>query len=93
MLNLLLTLAVAASPQTKPATNTKCPVLGGKVTEKSKTVAVRARSTPLLRRLRHHAAEEPGQVPGEGRHAQEREEVAGAGCAPAPEWGQGYNEG
>jgi len=41
MLNLLLSLAMTASPQAKPATNTKCPVLGGKVTEKSKTVAVR----------------------------------------------------
>jgi YHS domain-containing protein len=47
MLNLLLTLAVAASPQTKPATNTKCPVLGGKVTEKSKTVAVRGQEYRL----------------------------------------------
>ncbi len=41
MLNLLLAVAVTAAPQAKPATNTKCPVLGGKVTEKSKTVVVR----------------------------------------------------
>lgn len=41
MLNLLLTLAVTAAPQAKPAANAKCPVLGGKVSEKSKTVAVR----------------------------------------------------
>lgn len=41
MLNLLLTLAIAASPEAKPATNTVCPVLGLKVTEKSKTVVVR----------------------------------------------------
>lgn len=41
MLNLLLTLAVTAAPQAKPAVNAKCPVLGGKVSEKSKTVAVR----------------------------------------------------
>ena len=39
----LLALAVLAAPQAKPApaTNTACPVLGGKVTEKSKTVVVR----------------------------------------------------
>jgi len=47
MLNLLLTLAMTASPQAKPATNTKCPVLGGKVTEKSKTVAVRGQEYRL----------------------------------------------
>jgi YHS domain-containing protein len=47
MLNLLLTLAVAASPQAKPATNTKCPVLGGKVTGTSKTVAVRGQEYRL----------------------------------------------
>ncbi|WP_257309918.1 hypothetical protein [Geothrix fuzhouensis] len=47
MLNLLLTLAIAASPQAKPATNTKCPVLGGKVSEKSKTVAVRGQEYRL----------------------------------------------
>ena len=41
MLNLLLTLAIAASPEAKPATNTVCPVQGLKVTEKSKTVVVR----------------------------------------------------
>lgn len=47
MLNLLLTLAMTASPQAKPATNTKCPVLGGKVTEKSKTVVVRGQEYRL----------------------------------------------
>jgi YHS domain-containing protein len=47
MLNLLLTLAMTASPQAKPATNAKCPVLGGKVTEKSKTVAVRGQEYRL----------------------------------------------
>lgn len=47
MLNLLLTLAMAASPQAKPATNTKCPVLGGKVSEKSKTVVVRGQEYRL----------------------------------------------
>ena len=47
MLNLLLTLAVAATPHAKPATNTKCPVLGGKVTEKSKTVVVRGQEYRL----------------------------------------------
>jgi len=47
MLNILLTLAMTASPQAKPATNTKCPVLGGKVTEKSKTVAVRGQEYRL----------------------------------------------
>lgn len=41
MLNLLFALAVTASPQVKSATNTACPVLGGKVSEQSKTVAVR----------------------------------------------------
>jgi YHS domain-containing protein len=43
MLTPLLALAVLAAPATKPvpATNTLCPVLGGKVTEKSKTVVVR----------------------------------------------------
>jgi hypothetical protein len=41
----LLALALLATPTVKPtpATNTTCPVLGGKVTEKSKTVAVRGR--------------------------------------------------
>ena len=45
MLAPLLALAVLAAPATKPvpATNTSCPVLGGKVSEKSKTVAVRGR--------------------------------------------------
>lgn len=41
MLNLLFALALAASPEAKPATNVVCPVQGLKVTEKSKTVVVR----------------------------------------------------
>ena len=43
MLAPLLSLVILAAPAAKPlpATNTKCPVLGGKVTEKSPTVAVR----------------------------------------------------
>lgn len=41
MLNLLLTLALAVTPQAKPATNTVCPVLGEKVTAKSPIVVVR----------------------------------------------------
>ena len=42
MLAPLLALSILAAPAAKPvaATNTKCPVLGGKVTEKSKTVVV-----------------------------------------------------
>ena len=49
MLTPLLSLALLAAPGTKPApaTNTACPVLGGKVTEKSKTVAVRGREYRL----------------------------------------------
>ncbi|MFN7958574.1 MAG: hypothetical protein U0P46_09665 [Holophagaceae bacterium] len=45
----LLTLALLAAPGAKPApaTNTACPVLGGKVSEKSKTVAVRGREYRL----------------------------------------------
>ena len=43
MLAPLLALAVLATPAPKPATNTICPVLGGKVSEKSKTVVVRDR--------------------------------------------------
>ena len=45
MLAPLLSLALLAAPGAKPApaTNATCPVLGGKVTEKSKTVAVRGR--------------------------------------------------
>jgi YHS domain-containing protein len=41
----LFALVLLAAPATKPipATNTACPVLGGKVTEKSKTVVVRGR--------------------------------------------------
>ena len=41
MLNLFLTLALAAAPQAKPATNTICPVQGDKVTTKSPVVVVR----------------------------------------------------
>ncbi|HEY3271257.1 MAG TPA: hypothetical protein VGJ89_08610 [Geothrix sp.] len=41
MINLLVALALAASPEVKPATNEICPVLGLKVTAKSKTVVIR----------------------------------------------------
>ena len=41
MLAPLLSLFILAAPAAKPATNTICPVLGGKVSEKSKTVVVR----------------------------------------------------
>ncbi len=43
MLATLLSLSILAAPAAKPApaTNAACPVLGGKVTEKSKTVVVR----------------------------------------------------
>jgi YHS domain-containing protein len=41
MINLLFALALTASPESKPATNIVCPVLGQKVTTKSKTIAVR----------------------------------------------------
>ena len=49
MLTPLLSLALLAAPNAKPApaTNTTCPVLGGKVTDKSKTVAVRGREYRL----------------------------------------------
>jgi hypothetical protein len=40
MFNLMLTLALAATPGAKPAVNAVCPVQGLKVTEKSKTVVV-----------------------------------------------------
>ena len=45
MLAPFLSLMILAAPATKPvpASNAVCPVLGGKVTEKSKTVAVRGR--------------------------------------------------
>lgn len=45
MLAPLLALSILAAPAAKPApaTNTACPVLGGKVGEKSKTVVVRDR--------------------------------------------------
>jgi len=41
MLTLLITAALVATPQAKPATNTKCPVGGDKVTAKSQKVVVR----------------------------------------------------
>ncbi len=47
---LFLTVALVASPSTdtpKPATNTKCPVMGGKVNEKSPTVVVRGQTYKL----------------------------------------------
>ncbi len=49
MLAPLLALAVLAAPAAKPlpATNTTCPVLGGKVTASSKTVVVRGREYRL----------------------------------------------
>ena len=47
MLKLLLAVAIAATPQAKSATNTKCPVLGGKVDAKSKTVVVRGQEYRL----------------------------------------------
>jgi len=40
MLTIFLTAALAAAPTAKPATNTLCPVLGEKVTDKSPTVVV-----------------------------------------------------
>lgn len=45
----LLALTILAAPAAKPlpATNTVCPVLGGKVTESSKTVTVRGREYRL----------------------------------------------
>ena len=43
MLAPLLSLVLLAAPAAKPATHTICPVLGGKVSEKSKTVVVRDR--------------------------------------------------
>jgi len=42
-LALLASLAIAQQ-EPKPALNTNCPVIGGKVCEKSKTVAVRGRA-------------------------------------------------
>ena len=49
MLAPLFALALLATPAAKPipATNTNCPVLGGKVTESSKTVIVRGREYRL----------------------------------------------
>ena len=49
MLAPLLVLSILAAPASKPApaTNTVCPVLGGKVTEKSKTVVVKDREYRL----------------------------------------------
>jgi hypothetical protein len=42
-----LTLLAAPAAKPTPATNTACPVLGGKVTESSKTVIVRGREYRL----------------------------------------------
>jgi YHS domain-containing protein len=49
MLVPLLALSILAAPAAKPipATNTICPVLGGKVTASSKTVVVRGREYRL----------------------------------------------
>jgi len=49
MLAPLLVLSILAAPASKPApaTNTVCPVLGGKVTEKSKMVVVKDREYRL----------------------------------------------
>jgi len=49
MLVPLLVLSILAAPASKPAPaiNTVCPVLGGKVTEKSKTVVVKDREYRL----------------------------------------------
>ncbi len=49
MLATLLSLSILAAPSAKPApaTNQACPVLGGKVSEKSKTVVVRDREYRL----------------------------------------------
>ncbi|MGA2079227.1 MAG: hypothetical protein ABSH53_01230 [Holophaga sp.] len=55
MLSLIFTLALATAPATpapaapavKPATNTLCPVLGGKVDAKGPTVVVRGREYRL----------------------------------------------
>ena len=49
MLTPLLALSLLAATAAKPipATNTNCPVLGGKVTESSKTVIVRGREYRL----------------------------------------------
>jgi len=44
MLNLLLTLALATSPQAKPATNSLCPVTGEKVDAKSPVTVVRGQA-------------------------------------------------
>lgn len=42
MLNLLLSLALGTAPQAiPPASNTECPVLGEKVTEKNLTVTIK----------------------------------------------------
>jgi YHS domain-containing protein len=49
MLASLFALTLLAAPAARPAaaTNTVCPVLGGKVTESSKTVVVRGREYRL----------------------------------------------
>ena len=44
---LALSLLAATAAKPAPATNAACPVLGGKVTEKSKTVAIRGREYRL----------------------------------------------
>ena len=44
---LALTILAATAAKPIPATNTTCPVLGGKVTESSKTVIVRGREYRL----------------------------------------------
>ena len=44
---LALTILAATAAKPIPATNTTCPVLGGKVTESSKTVTVRGREYRL----------------------------------------------
>jgi hypothetical protein len=47
MLAPLLVLSLLAATAVKPAVNTVCPVLGGKVSEKSKTVVVRGQEYRL----------------------------------------------
>lgn len=44
---LALSLLAATAAKPAPAINTACPVLGGKVTDKSKTVAIRGREYRL----------------------------------------------
>ena len=47
MIPFLLVAALSAAPAPKPATNTICPVAGGKVDAKSKTVVVRGQTYRL----------------------------------------------